>query len=250
MRPIWQQRLHMVDPCRLPCAQHTRGAAFLEAGFDAVRILVLGVRAGLLGDTEGDDVYRLAYYAGAQNKLGMCGCEGLASATILGLLGLLGYSSRTAHQTWRHAQLHSRHTTATCLSSTSRARKRVRSCPGLPTPPYTQTKQRPPIHPHPPTTHVPQALPLSFSPTWLSPPSFTSDSCCMKSQARPPFASSWPASPCMTHRWQRRPLRARRTRLAAQRHPSWWQCSRPTAQVREFLCLMLQQQEAKETKGM
>ncbi len=37
----------------------------LEAGFDAVRTVVLAVRAALVGDTQGAAVYRLAYYAGA-----------------------------------------------------------------------------------------------------------------------------------------------------------------------------------------
>ena len=37
----------------------------LEAGFDAVRTVVLAVRAALVGDTHGAAVYRLAYYAGA-----------------------------------------------------------------------------------------------------------------------------------------------------------------------------------------
>lgn len=48
----------------LPLLQHPRGAALLEAGFDAVRAVVLSVRAGLVGDTEGEAVYRLAYCAG------------------------------------------------------------------------------------------------------------------------------------------------------------------------------------------
>lgn len=36
----------------------------LEAGFDAARTVVLAVRAGLVGDTGGEAVYRLAFHAG------------------------------------------------------------------------------------------------------------------------------------------------------------------------------------------
>lgn len=45
----------------------------LEAGFDAVRTVVLAVRAALVGDTDGDSVYRLAYYAGGL-RLERLGC--------------------------------------------------------------------------------------------------------------------------------------------------------------------------------
>ncbi|KAI7840243.1 hypothetical protein COHA_006025 [Chlorella ohadii] len=48
---------------------HPRGAMLLEAGFDAVRTVVLAVRAALVGDTQGAAVYRLAYYAGAAMEL-------------------------------------------------------------------------------------------------------------------------------------------------------------------------------------
>lgn len=41
----------------------------LEAGFDAVRTVVLAVRAALVGDTQGAAVYRLAYYAGVWGSL-------------------------------------------------------------------------------------------------------------------------------------------------------------------------------------
>ena len=58
-RPLPQQL-----PTLSAAVQHPRGAALLEVGFDAVRAVVLAVRVGLVGDTDGETVYRLAYYAG------------------------------------------------------------------------------------------------------------------------------------------------------------------------------------------
>lgn len=64
-----QADLRMSCPvCNPARAQHPRGAMLLEAGFDAVRTVVLAVRAALTGDTDGDAVYRLAYYAGARSR--------------------------------------------------------------------------------------------------------------------------------------------------------------------------------------
>lgn len=49
---------------------HPRGAVLLDAAFDAVRTLVLAVRAALLAaDTSSEDVYRLAFHAGGAMEL-------------------------------------------------------------------------------------------------------------------------------------------------------------------------------------
>eukprot|EP00887_Chlorella_sp_A99_P006281 scaffold3.g6281.t1 len=53
---------------------HPRGAVLLDAGFDAVRVVVLAVRAALVGSTHGDAVYRLAYHAGAAMECLSCLC--------------------------------------------------------------------------------------------------------------------------------------------------------------------------------
>ena len=72
--------------------QQPRGAMLLEAGFDAVRTLVLAVRAALVGDTQGEAVYRLAYYAGewvgGDGVLANpCRGAGLAAQAVAWLLG-------------------------------------------------------------------------------------------------------------------------------------------------------------------
>lgn len=65
---------------------HPRGAALLDAGFDAARTVVLAVRAALTGDTEGEAVYRLAYHAG-----GAMECLSCLAVTPLFYHRLLGH---------------------------------------------------------------------------------------------------------------------------------------------------------------
>ena len=65
----------MVLQCCVGGAEAPRGAALLDAAFDAVRVLVLAVRAALAGDASGVDTYQLAFHAGQGARLAGMGAR-------------------------------------------------------------------------------------------------------------------------------------------------------------------------------
>jgi hypothetical protein len=71
--------------------QTPRGAVLLDAAFDAVRLLVLAVRAALTTSQAGsEDVYRLAFHAGAWPGAALQAAQRACALLWLSTQGLWG----------------------------------------------------------------------------------------------------------------------------------------------------------------